>query len=935
MSLRSDSAGSAIPGRLPSGTVTFTFTDIEGSTQRWDQDRQAMQDAVRRHDRVLRDSITAHGGYVFKTIGDAFCAAFSRAEDALAAMLDAQRGLAAEDFSAVGGVRARAAIHTGTADERDGDYFGPAVNRVARLLAIGHGGQVLVSETTADLLGDDLPPQVSLRHLGQHRLKDLSRAEQVYELAAPDLPYGFPELRSLDALPNNLPRQLTSFVGRDTVLADVRALIEKSALVTIVGPGGAGKTRCAIQAGAELLDGAGDGVWLVELAPISDATLVASTIAKALNLEQAPTSSALDTVITFLRRKRLLLIVDNVEHVIDEARTVVSAILHRCPDVRLLVTSREALNIAGEECYRMPSLEVPATSAVTVDDCARYGAFVLFGDRAQSVEKRFALTDDNAPFVAEICRRLDGMPLAIELAAARVKILSPQQLMEMLDERFRVLTGGDRSALPRQQTMRALIDWSYDLLSEQEQTLFQRLSIFAGAFTLDMATAVCVDDAIDALAVLDLLTSLVAKSLVQADVADSGTCYVLLESTRQYAREKLQDSGEYAAIARAHARAYLELERQLERSWAVTPAQEWLARVEPNLENWRAALEWALESRGDVRIGQELAALSGVTFARRLAEARRWVSAAQETVDADTPPIVAVRLDLAQAFIDWRFQQHKSSYAAAQRALARLRELDTEPIRTAHALRISGNALLLMGRVAEGEPLLQEALTISRALGARKFTGWILESLALARYLSGDLAGGRVLFDETVAIATDTNHWQLAATSSLSRAEAEFRGGDTDTALRLAGDALDAYRGGKDRPNAAATESSIAAYLAALGRYDEAVTYARDALAPLRESHREVAFAFALQHLAAIAALRPADDAERARDDRERAAGLAGYVDARLDALEAQRDFIDQEEYDKIIPALRVALGESRLAQLMNGGRSWGEDHAVAQAALL
>nr|MDQ6942780.1 tetratricopeptide repeat protein [Candidatus Eremiobacteraeota bacterium] len=585
--------------------------------------------------------------------------------------------------------------------------------------------------------------------------------------------------------------------------------------------------------------------------------------------------------------------------------------------------------------YRMPSLAVPDANAATVGDCARYGAFALFADRAQSVEKRFALTDDNAPYVAEIVRRLDGIPLAIELAAARVKILSPQQLMELLDERFRVLTGGDRSALPRQQTMRALIDWSYDLLSDQEQTLFRRLSIFVGGFTLDIATAVCVDEVIDDLAVLDLLSSLVAKSLVQADTGNSGTCYSLLESTRQYAREKLEHSGEYDAIARAHALAYLDLERKFERLWHSTPAQEWLALVEPNLENWRAALDWALESRGDLRIGQELAALSGITFARLLAEARRWVRAAQETVDADTPPVVAARLDLIQAFIDWRFQQHKSSYAAARRALVRLRELGTEPLRTAQALRIAGNALLLMGRVSEGEPLLLEALTIVRAIGARKFTGWVLESLALARYLSGDLAGGRVLFDETVAIATETDHWQLAATSSLSRAEAEFRGGDTVTALRLAGDALAAYSAGKDRPNVASTESSIAAYLVALGRYDEALSYARDALAPLRESRREVSFAFTLQHLAAIAALRAGDDAQRARDDRERAAGLAGYVDARLAALEAQRDLIDQEEYYTVVSALRDALGESRFAQLMHEGRSWGEDHAVAQAALL
>jgi predicted ATPase/class 3 adenylate cyclase len=927
-----DAPAGVLRAERPSGTVTFVFTDIEGSTQRWEADRPAMQLAVREHDRLLRAAVDEHGGYVFKTVGDALCATFARPQAAVAAMLAAQRALGAQDFSGVDGLRVRAAIHTGTADEREGDYFGPAVNRVARLLAIGHGGQVLVSATTADMLHGDLPQHASLLDLGYHRLKDLSRPEQVFQLAAPDLPEAFPPLRSLDALPNNLPRQLTSFVGRDTVLADVAALVQQSALVTLVGPGGAGKTRCAIQAGAELLDGWIDGVWLAELAKIADPSLVASVIAQVLNVQETPSRPVIDSLIPFLKRKKLLLIVDNCEHVIDAARSVVSAILQACPDVRILVTSREALNIAGEEVYRMPSLEVPATTKVTSESAAGYGAIALFTDRAVSVEKTFALTDKNAPAVAEICRRLDGIPLAIELAAARVKVLSPRQLAQKLDERFRVLTGGDRSALPRQQTMRALIDWSYDLLSAPERTLFRRLAIFAGGFTLETVNAVCIDDAVDEIAVLDLLTSLVDKSLVQVDHGIRGTTrYRLLESTREYAREKLEESGEAAALARAHAQAYLALAERLEREWLVTPSREWMARVEPELENWRAALTWALEGGSDVLLGQRLASLSAVAFVTSQAEGRRWVHVAQRTVSDQTPAELAARLDLQEAYTDWRFGQHEESYAAAQRAMARFRELGN-PVFVVWATRIAGNALVLQGRAAEGEELLREALAGARAVGVDKITGWVLEALGAARCMVDDFAGARACFAEALELAAASGHWQLSATASLALAEAEFRAGDASAALRIAAEALAAYREGQDIPSIAIAQSDMAAYLVALGRYDEAFSCARETIVPLQDAQREAAVAFTLQHLAAIAALRPKDGPQQAEDDAVRAAGLLGYVDARAATLGALRENTERQEREKILIALREALGANELERRLNEGRAWSEDRAVAQA---
>jgi len=916
---------------LPSGTVTFLFSDIEGSTVRWERDRDAMAAALARHDALMRNAIEANGGYVFKTIGDAFCAVFARAEAAMAAALDAQRTIAAQDFSGVDGVRVRMALHTGTSDERDGDYFGPAVNRVARLLAIGHGGQVLVSGTAADLLQGDMPPQSSLRDLGAHRLKDLARPEQVYQLVAPDLPETFPALRSLDALPNNLPRQLSSFVGREEVLAEIAALVQHWPLVTLVGAGGAGKTRCALQVGAEILDGSGEGVWLVELAPTADPSLVASVIAQALSVQETPNRPMLETLLVYLKRKRMLLIIDNCEHLIDEARNVTTAILRGCPDVHILATSREGLNVAAEHVYRMPSLSVPPVGqGLTAETARQYGSAALFADRALASSGRFALRDENARDVAEICRRLDGIPLAIELAAARVKMLSPQQLLAKLDERFRVLTGGDRTALPRQQTMRALIDWSYDLLSDDERALFRKLALFAGGFTLETASAVGVGGTIDELAVMDLLSSLVDKSLVQAEPAGSETRYRLLESTRQYAREKLVERGEFEAIARAHGAAYLALAEGLAREYQTMPDRAFLAQVEPELENWRAVLGWALAERGDLLTGQRLAgALLSVWMSLAVAEGRRWVRVALQAVEAATPTRVIAPLDLAEAQLDAALTQYKASYAAAERALLRYRELG-DPLGIAQAQQLTGNALVFLDRIWEGEALLREALAASKALGSRKLTVKVLHDLAVARHFAGDLPGARARFAEALASGKASGAERVAAAVAGNLAEAEFRGGDAEKALRLASEVLAAQRAVNATRTVAGALCNMAAYAVALERYDEARGHGREALALFRDLRMEVLLLATLQHLAAIEALRREDDVERTR-----AARLLGYIDARLTALEALREYTEQQEYDKMRAALGEALGESDCTQLMDDGRAWREDQAVAEALLI
>jgi predicted ATPase/class 3 adenylate cyclase len=643
---------------LPSGTVTFVFTDVEGSSQRWETHREAMKAAIAHHDALMRAAIEGHRGHVFKTVGDAFCAAFHSPAEAINAAIEGQRALAREDFSAVDGLRVRIGIHTGHADERDGDYFGPPVNRVARLMSIGHGGQVLVSAATRELVHHELSAGVILKDLGSHRFRDLMHADQVWQLSVADLPNEFPPLKSLDALPNNLPIQQTSFRGREHDLKEIKSLLDTHALLTLSGAGGVGKTRLAVQAGAELLDRYPDGVWLAELAPITDPTLVSSVIAKALGAGRQEGYDVAEPIPQWLKRKQLLLIIDTCEHLLETVAAMADAICCSCPDVRILATSRQALGIGGEALYRLPSLAVPEPATkLSAGEAARYGAIALFVDRATFADMKFTLTDDNAPMVAEICRRLDGIPLAIELAAARVKVLSISNLAHRLDERFRILTGGSRTALPRQKTLSALIDWSFDLLSTQERALFTRLATFAGDFTLDAATVVCTGDGIDDTNVLDLMSSLVDKSLVVADTGVDQERYRLLESTREYGLEKQTASDERENLSRRYGEYFLGIAQEADKKLDTIPLSEWLARLDPELENFRAVLEWALDKGRDAALGGAMAgALEMFWWHGGLeAEGRRWVGAALRQLGDGAHPEVEARLKQAMAVLTSRF----------------------------------------------------------------------------------------------------------------------------------------------------------------------------------------------------------------------------------------------------------------------------------------
>jgi predicted ATPase/class 3 adenylate cyclase len=554
---------------IPTGTVTFLFTDIEGSTGRWEGQREAMQSALILHDEVLRSAIESHGGYVFKTVGDAFCASFPTATDALAAALVAQRTLHSTDWGDLGQLRVRMSLHTGVTEERDSDYFGPPVNRVARILSAGHGSQVLLSASTQELVRDQLPPGTELRDLGEHRLKDLLRAENIYQLVTADLPADFPPLKTLDSRPNNLPRQITDFVGREREVADLNTLLSRPrlGLLTLTGPGGTGKTRLALQVAADLVDAFDDGVWFVELAPLNDPTLVPFEIAQALGVKEEAGQPVLSSIKAHLRDLHTLLVLDNFEQVM-EAASMIYDLIKAAPHLKVLVTSRTTLRIYGEQEYAVQPLSLPDPKLHSAhipppDHLLQYEAIRLFVDRARDVRADFELIPDNSSAVAQICARLDGLPLAIELAAARTRLFSPQALLPRLDSRLKLLTGGARNLPQRQQTLRGAIEWSHDLLDEPERQLFARMAVFQGGRTLDALEAVC--NARDDLLV-DVLTgveALVTQSLVQQrDGTDMEPRFWMLETIHEFAREKLDDRGEGEDLRKYHLEYFLSLAEQ-------------------------------------------------------------------------------------------------------------------------------------------------------------------------------------------------------------------------------------------------------------------------------------------------------------------------------------------------------------------------------------
>jgi predicted ATPase/class 3 adenylate cyclase len=732
---------------LPSGTVTFLFTDIEGSTTRWEHHPEAMRTALARHDTLLRSAITSYGGYVFKMVGDAVYAAFAVPADAVTAAVAAQHAITAEEWGEVGQLRVRMALHTGAAQSRDDDYFGPTLNRVARVLSTGYGGQVLLSSSTFELVRDSLPTGVSLKDLGEHALKDLLRPEHIFQLTIPDLPNDFPALKSLSHHPHNLPLQPTPFLGRQQEVASVCELLSRSdvRLLTLTGPGGMGKTRLGLQVAAELTDQFADGVWFVPLAPLNDAALVVPTIMSTLSISEEGTQPLLVQLQAALKDRNILLLLDNFEQV-DAAADAVAELLTSCPRLKVLVTSRVVLHVQAEREFNIPPLSQPdPTHLPDLGTLSQYEAVALFIERAQAVKPDFVVTNANAPAVAGICARLDGLPLAIELAAARSKLLTPQALLTRLSQGLAVLTGGARDVPTRHQTLRNTIAWSYDLLTPDEQRLFRRLSVFLGGCTLEAIEAVSAAlDGVDPGGfVLDGVGSLLDKSLLRQTERDDGEpWFMMLETIREFGLEALARSEELEAIRHAHAAYYLQLTEAIEPELRGSQQDIWCDRLEREYDNLRAALNCFLE-RGE-----------SIEMALRLA---------------------------GSLWFFWMIRSHtREGWTFLERALERSEGVAASL--RAKALYIAGFLAVQLGNVDRGEELCQQSLALFRESGDVAEIGYAIFNLGLTRFSRGDRARARLHFGESLEVFKKAGNksgmaWSLYMLSIVDMSQGEYTRG--------------------------------------------------------------------------------------------------------------------------------------------------------------
>jgi predicted ATPase/class 3 adenylate cyclase len=912
----------------PTGTVTFLFTDIEGSTRMWERSPQAMQAALARHDEILRGATEQHGGYIFKTVGDAFCCAFPTAPDALEAALDGQWLLLKERWGESIPLRVRMALHMGAAEERDGDYFGPPVNRVARLLSAGHGGQVLLSLPTQELVRDQLPVGTSLMDLGERHLKDLFRPERVFQLLATGLPSEFPPLRTLEAYRNNLPLQPTPLIGREKEVAEVCDLLgaEATRLLTLTGPGGIGKTRLALQAAADLLDEFPDGTYFVQLATLTEAELFISAVAETLGVREIGEQPLDETLKDYLHERRLLLLLDNFEQVLGAAPTV-TELLTAAPGLKVLATSRAPLGLYGEHELPVPPLTLPDLKLQPpLERLTQYEAVGLFVERARAVKPDFKVTNESAPAVAEICVRLDGLPLAIELAAARIKMLPPKAMLQRLSSRLKLLTGGARDLPERQRTLRATIEWSFALLNEGEQVLFGRLAVFSGGRTLEAIEAICDAEGDLPMEVFDGVSSLLDKSLLRQEEGPNGEPrFVMLETVHEFAREKLKESAEAEEINRAHAQYFLTLAEEANPELKGANQLEWLERLEAEHDNMRAALTWALK-RKEVEVALRLGGALWWFWSMRgyHSEGRRWLEEALAMDGRVSPEVRAM-------------------------ALAGVGELAFDQGDLDRAKEACQEGLELLEH-EEGREAREAKLNLLVWLG---FVAWVREEYERAKQL----------FEEGLALSRERSDTWWLATFLLYVAIVPHYLGDYERATELTEESMDLFREQGDKHSLAYCLNNLAMMVYSQGDLGRAAQLTEEAVALFRELGARGDVALGLYNLGWIALLQ--DDLGRAADiykesltlawdtgmnhivqgdlegfaclaavrgETERAARLWGAVQALHETKGIPRDTDFLAEAGARISAVRSGMGEEAWEEAWRKGRAMTLDEAVSYA---
>ncbi len=962
----------------PTGTVTLLFTDIEGSTKRWESNAPAMRSVLAQHDAVMRKAIADRNGHVFKTIGDAFCAVFQRTEDAIEACLDAQRGLRKIDVPEMGPVRVRMALHSGEAEQRDGDYFGTAVNRISKFLSIGHGEQVLLTSPTRDAVHLSLPTEAQLRDMGEHRLKDIPEPEHVYQLVHPDLRTDFPALKSVDSQPNNLPTQLSSFVGRENELKQLCALIHTTSLLTLTGSGGSGKTRLALRVGESVLHQFPDGVWMVELAPISDATQIPFAVLRALGLQEQASKRIEDVLIGHLSGKSALLVLDNCEHILNACSTLVAEMLGHCPNLSMIATSREPLGVEGEISFVVPPLSIPAGSGVATGDLMKYDSIALFVERVRTANPELPLDDTAATCAAEICRLLDGIPLALELAAALTRKFSLEQVRIDVVGRFQLLTEQVDTAVRRHQTLHNAIEWSYQLLTDDEKRLFRALSIFAGGWTLESLAAVCAGEDRDEYVLFELLTQLAAKSLVVVSEEDAAEPrYRFLEAIRQFASNKAIAAAELESFRSRHADYFLSLvESSNPQAVIGETAARLFDRFEVEHQNLLAAIEWWRTSPATIvkalRLASGVSPFWGLRGYRTVGMAvlGELIPLAESSGAVDADPKLFARALNSGGNLATTLARYEEAEELFSRSLSILQGLND----SARAAAVLGN-LGVIARYREdfatARARYQQSLEIRREIGDQNGIAIALTNLATVAWLRGDYAAAQAACQEALSIVRRIGNHQVQAQSLLTLAILSRFLGNHVKARSHCQDSLRVSQDIGDKGCMATSLCVLGDVERDAGEIEAAQTLYQQALALGRESGDPVCVAEMLNRLGTIAhdrgddtaAARLFEESLRMRSELANRLGIAESLEqvsrlvlrdgspesaslalSLMGAVTAMRDLVgavtpppELANHNQSLAHLRAALGDERFDStfaagkaLVHGGK--GCDRATEQA---
>jgi len=924
---------SITPLAPPSGNVTFLFTDIQGSTRLWERDAAKMRSALERHNAILASAIRAHGGHHFKTIGDAFQAAFADPGAAIAAAVDAQRALDVEPWPETGPLRVRMALHRGPADPPPtGDYMAPVLNRLGSILSAGYGGQVLLSAAARDAIGDRLPEGVIALSLGTHRLRDLLEAEEIWQLAIPGLPTTFPPLKSLEGHPTNLPQQPTALIGRDEAIARLRDLLAQAStrLITLTGPGGVGKTRLALAAAADSLETFPDGIFLVTVAGVETAALLMPEIAAVLGVREGGGLSLEQSVLAYLGGKHLLLVLDNLEQLqpFETAAAAIATLLDASPAVTVLATSRAPLRIRAEQEWPVSPLPTPEPGVdvkgeIALAALAASPAVALFVERARSARPAWRLTPANAPDVAEIARRLDGLPLAIELAAARIRVLTPGEILRRLGSALDLLEarGGDRP--DRQQTLRAAIAWSYELLRFEDQVAFRRLGIFSGGFTLEAAEQVLAQTPDPWIDPLDAVTVLVEQSLIRTEEDSLGeTRYRMLETVRAFALEELSRSGEEDAVRVAHARWVDAFARDADTQVLGPDSADWLSRYEREHDNFRAAIAWAIE-HDPVDLGLRVPESLWRFWELRghYTEARDWLQQALASSAEAPSKLRALALD-GLGNIAWRQGDLVTATRALEESLSIWRATG-ERRSVGGTLSNLGTVMELRGDLDRARALQEEALAIARELGDPIRIATALNNLALVIWNQGDTERATALLEESAAIKRKQGNWVGLAITLNNLGMLANEAGDKDGAIAYMEETLAIDRKLGNPDGIAHSLGNLAGVIAATGDVARAAALDAEALEIRRDLGDRLSIAYSLDSIAATAS--------RAGFG-EPGARLYGAAERLREELGAPVPASERAPYEEGLVMTRSAIGDEAYERAWAVGRAVSLDDAVAEA---